>query len=148
MAHVDALSRAHVCLYLNSIDKIATQISDHDRSLNYESPLNVITNSKTNNGQTGITETPFKILKDQDLKEQLTVKRNGRIVTVLSPTMVLKVLTEAHDRSGHPGIRKTQLQIQSQYYWLQMRYDIKQFVQSCHIYQINKTANHPTFGEL
>ena len=58
------------------------------------------------------------------------------------------ILMECHDKSGHPGIQKSQQQICANYWWPKMRSDIKRYVRSCHACQLVKPATHATFGEL
>ena len=148
MAHVDALSRAPVCLYLNDEDIVTAQLQDISQSNSYRKPVHIITNTKANDVDIQTPERPFDTQTSDTNNKPFHIIRNGRKVTLLPPSMVRHALTEAHDNSGHPGIRKTQKQLQHLYFWPQMRSDIKSYVKSCHNCQINKTANHPTFVTL
>ena len=143
MAHVDALSRAPVCNIISDQELVSVQKRDAVEQLCYQSPVRVVSNIVEP------TETLYKrslFTTKPDLLK--TVNRNGRQLKLLPPSLVLPVLKEHHDNSGHPGVRKTRQQIQNQYYWPEMTYDIKQYVKSCHSCQLNKYANHSTFGQL
>jgi transposase InsO family protein len=122
MQHVDALSRAPVALLLST-----------DLILEAQQQSNDVYTSKA------ISTTP------DGLKQ---IRIHGKCRTVVPNNFRLCLLNESHDNSGHPGIRKTQQQIAVNYWWPQMRNDIKRYVQSCHACQMVKPAQHPTFGQL
>ena len=122
MQHVDALSRAPVALLLST-----DLILDAQRQSTDTFTSRAITTSA------------------EGLKE---IKIHGRKRIVIPKHFRLDVLKEAYDNSGHPGIRKTQTQIAYNYWWPQMRHDIKLYVQSCHACQLVKPATHATFGQL
>ena len=143
MVHVDALSRAPVCLSIKDEDILSIQRQDLSANNTYHSPVRVITNK---------TETPVETQQRPQFictsDALLTIERNGRQLKQVPPSLVREVLVETHDNAGHPGIRKTYKQLQSHYYWPQMRSDIKTFVRSCHSCQLIKPSNHSTFGQL
>ena len=143
MAHVDALSRAPVCLMISDEELLSVQKRDKYNGLGYRSPVRVISNI-------AIPTEALQIRSQFNAKPDSlsTVNRNGRELKVLPPSLVLTVLEEYHDNAGHPGVRKTCQHIRNAYFWPEMTSDIKTYVKSCHSCQLNKFANHSTFGQL
>ena len=125
-----------------SVIVISHQLKDIDiqSQTHYRLPVTVISNTEH--------KTIADDSRDIIFSDQRQVNRFGRTLTVVPPSLVLKVLIDSHDNSGHPGIRKTVKQIQSLYYWPEMRRDIKAYVQTYHSCQVNKVSNHSTFGSL
>lgn len=63
----------------------------------------------------------------------------------------LKLLHDTYElpESGHIGTRNTLFRIKPNfYYWKSMRDIIREYVQSCEIYQKIKSSNHERFGLL
>jgi hypothetical protein len=63
-----------------------------------------------------------------------------------------QVLYEFHDPSvgGHRGMNKTSCVIKSQYYWPNMRREVKEYVKQCRSCQVNKmlTSKHKAPMEI
>ena len=61
-----------------------------------------------------------------------------------------KIIYEHHDTpfSAHPGIDRTYLSIQRQYYWPKMDKLVRKYVSSCDICQRTKTSNRNPSGLL
>ena len=143
MAHVDALSRAPVCNIISDQDLLNAQTQDVRLRTKYRFPVNVISNvNKT------LTESDVRTELKAETNHLITVVRNGQLLKQVPPSLVTHVLIDGHDKSGHPGIRKTCEQIGSMYYWPEMSKDIKSYVKSCHSCQLNKVFNHSTYGQL
>ena len=152
MQHVDALSRAPACLYIDIETIKERQQQDSNSGQQYTPVVKVITNASQ------ITDTVPDQLPTDDVSNRLPytvnntelqkVHRFGKEVILLPPSLVLKLLTEVHDNSGHPGTRKVYNQIKRKYFWPNMYQDIQQFIKSCHSCQLVKTASHSTFGKL
>lgn len=73
-----------------------------------------------------------------------------RLVLPASPTLIQQVLHEYHNSpiGGHAGVTRTLARVSSQFYWPNMKYDIKDFVQQCAICQQAKVAHTLPTGLL
>ena len=143
MVHVDALSRAPVCHVISDDDLLCAQRQDLKSNQKYIPEFH----SMANVNQTAITleSRPYVVNKESTVS---SITYNGRRLRHVPPSMVSDVLNECHDLAGHPGVKKTTKQIRCLYFWPKMSIDIRTYVQSCHSCQINKLANHRTFGQL
>jgi transposase InsO family protein len=150
MAHVDALSRAPVVLFIQSQDILSAQKTDFDTNAIYNKSTSKINNpSNQQKANQDIADTKYsKFVQNHDFDQIKTINKNGRLLTLVPPSIVNKLLIAAHDQSGHPGIRKTQKSLQNNYFWPNMRYDISTHIKTCHTCQIIKTASHPPYGPL
>ena len=119
MAHVDALSRAPVCNLITDNELITASNRDLSSKSKYCSPIDVITNIN----QSVIRTERSELRAQTDCLS--TTSHNGRDLKQVPPSLVLQVLIDFHDKSGHPGIRKTLLQIRNQYFWPEMKHDVK-----------------------
>ncbi|PNX54976.1 hypothetical protein L195_g048599, partial [Trifolium pratense] len=83
------------------------------------------------------------------VKEGLLLYRD-KLVVPNSPDIKKQILTEFHTShmGGHAGILRTIARIQAQFYWKNMRQDIKEYVQQCLICQQAKTSNSVPAGLL
>jgi hypothetical protein len=75
-------------------------------------------------------------------KNKLVIPNNQDIIT-----QILKEFHTSHI-GGHAGITRTLARIQAQFYWKNMREDIKTYVQQCVICQQAKTLNSAPAGLL
>ena len=105
MAHVDALSRAPVCHLISDNDLLTVTNRDLATNSKYKTPVNAITNVE-------------QIVVQSERSEFITqtggvstILQNGRELKVVPPSLVLRVIEDSHDKSGHPGIKKTYRQI-------------------------------------
>ena len=125
MKHVDALSRAPVALIIST-----HQILEAQRQSTY-------------------TYTSRDISTSPD--ELIEMNTHGRRRLVVPMNFKPTIIKECHDKSGHPGIQKSQQQICANYWWLKMRSDIKRFVRSCHACQLverdSLQTTSPPIGE-
>lgn len=117
-AHVDALSRAPVLLYLDTSEIVKAQKS---------SDLSYVRNPVTKDNMTFI-------------------RHRGLTRVVTPPALHQKLLQTCHDEHGHPGINKTVRIISSRYWWLTMVKDIRSYVFSCRSCQLTKASHQPTPG--
>ena len=145
MAHVDALSRAPVCLFIKTDDIIKAQM---DTTNNIYTPVfNVVTNviHSENLPEEPLVQT-LPAGASQDIVN--TIHNYGKDLVIIPASLIKQVLEAAHDNTGHPGIRTTEKHIKYKYFWPNMRNDIKAYVSSCHSCQVVKTSNHSPYGKL
>ena len=111
MAHVDALSRAPVTLVLSSDTLREAQ-------------------------QVSIDPTKHTVTTNQDDLKQVKIRCRNRIL--IPDKLKSQILMEGHDKAGYPGIRKSLAQLGRINWWPTMAHHIKQYVRSCHTYQMVK----------
>lgn len=74
----------------------------------------------------------------------------GRLLLPSQSPLIHKVLLEYHSSpiGGHSGITRTLARISAQFYWHNMRTDIRQFIHQCAVCQQAKTPNQLSAGLL
>ena len=78
----------------------------------------------------------------------LKIKINGINKIWIPDSVKFVILENGHDNANHPGIRKTQSQINSFYWWPTMSEDLKNYVHTCHTCQMIKYTDHHYIGQL
>ncbi|MCI4378233.1 hypothetical protein PGIGA_G00213480 [Pangasianodon gigas] len=64
------------------------------------------------------------------------------IVQVVVPTKFRSVVLEvAHEKSGHPGVRKTYDRVLRYFFWPRLKRDISAYVKKCHTCQVTSKPN-------
>jgi hypothetical protein len=76
--------------------------------------------------------------------------KEGRVVATEDLTGKSKIIQAHHDPPvhGHPGINRTTQIVEHNYWWLQLRQDVKDYVQGCADCQCHKVNNRPTKAPL
>jgi hypothetical protein len=76
--------------------------------------------------------------------------KNGRIAIPSVPTLRQLIMRELHDPpyAGHIGSRRTQEAIARIYWWPNLAREVRDYVRSRHICQVNKTGNERPGGLL
>ena len=85
------------------------------------------------------------------LRDGLWWTRSGQLIIPESMGYYKRaIIRELHDApySGHPGIAKTKKLVQKDFYWGSMLKDVKDYIQSCHSCQQNKSSNQKSGGLL
>ncbi|GAU10375.1 hypothetical protein TSUD_419040, partial [Trifolium subterraneum] len=124
----DALSR--VCLMAWSKPEIAL-LEELRRSIEKDSQIQNLVGT-SDNGQ-----------EQKFIQKQGLIYWQDRIVVPDDPQLKAKLLLEFHSSpvGGHAGIARTMARVSAQFFWKNMKNDIKEFVQSCLICQ---QAKHDT----
>lgn len=78
----------------------------------------------------------------------IIVRKKGYKKIVVPFSLRRKILNQAHEKFGHPGIQKMLNIISPNYYWSNMTHDITQFVKHCDTCQKNKKSHQKKFGLL
>jgi len=66
---------------------------------------------------------------------RLIIPRNLNLRGMLA---IESLIQEAHDQTGHGGLRKTYSHLQDKYSWINQYQDTKEYVASCNTYQLSK----------
>lgn len=83
-------------------------------------------------------------------REKISIGKNDEIgvnlphFRIIPPkVMINDILTEYHDKSGHPGITQTLQEIEKKYFHPEMRKLVKEHIKTCFSCQIKKPNNNP-----
>ena len=90
----------------------------------------------------------FQKFKTITKNGMIYMERKGIMKIVVPKQLVCKTLSNAHDHYGHPGIQKTFEIISSYYWWPNMFENIRDYVKSCHSYQLVKTVRRSSLEHL
>lgn len=76
--------------------------------------------------------------------------KRGRIIVPSQDELCKDLIKEAHDSpwDGHPGVERMFDLLSCVYFWPKMENDIKAFVKTCNVYQVNKTHRKKEAGSL
>ncbi|OTF70466.1 hypothetical protein BLA29_000942, partial [Euroglyphus maynei] len=84
-----------------------------------------------------------------ELEDGLRIRRGKGMKKIVVPeTLRRKILSEAHERFGHPGTKKMIRLISPTYYWRNIITDISNYVKHCEICQKNKRTKLKKFAVL
>ncbi|GFT00395.1 transposon Tf2-6 polyprotein [Trichonephila clavipes] len=86
--------------------------------------------------------------KYHEIKEVIVIKKKHLHKIVIPFSLRLKLLNQAHEQFGHPGVQKMLNLISLQYYWPNITTDINEFVKHCMVCQLNKKRKQKKFGLL
>ncbi|GFY03120.1 hypothetical protein TNCV_981251 [Trichonephila clavipes] len=75
--------------------------------------------------------------KYHEIKDVIGIKKKILHKIVIPFSLRLKLLNQAHEQFGHPGVQKMLNLISLQYYWLNITTDISEFVKHCMV------SHHP-----
>ena len=139
LQHADALSRNInfvEFLHLNNLDKMVM--------LGLNTP-SLLSEDELRKHQ---AEDDFQKFKITTKNGMMYMKKKGIMKIVVPKQLISKILGNAHDNYGHPGIQKTFEIISSYYWWPNMFENIKDYAKSCHSCQLVKTVRRPSLGHL
>jgi hypothetical protein len=76
--------------------------------------------------------------------------QQGCVVVPDNRALRTKLLHEVHDTptGGHLGIEKTFIRLSRYFWWARIRYEVQEYVKSCHACQSNKASNQAPAGLL
>ncbi|GFU68326.1 transposon Tf2-9 polyprotein [Trichonephila clavipes] len=87
--------------------------------------------------------------KYPEIKDVIVIKKKKMHKIVIPFSLRLKLLNQAHEQFGQPGVQKYMLILISlQYYIPNITIDINEFVKYCMVCQLNKKRKHKKFGLL
>ncbi|GBO21259.1 Transposon Ty3-G Gag-Pol polyprotein [Araneus ventricosus] len=86
--------------------------------------------------------------KYHEVKDVIVIKKRNLYKIVVPFSLRLKLLNQAHEQFGHPGVQKMLNLITPQYYWPNITSDITEFVKHCSVCQLNKKRKQKRFGLL
>ncbi|GBM28454.1 Transposon Tf2-9 polyprotein [Araneus ventricosus] len=86
--------------------------------------------------------------KYYEVKDVIVIKKKNLYKIVVPFSLRLKLLNQAHEQFGHPGVQKMLNLITPQYYWPNITSDITEFVKHCSVCQLNKKRKQKRFGLL
>ncbi|GBN69077.1 Transposon Tf2-6 polyprotein [Araneus ventricosus] len=86
--------------------------------------------------------------KYHEVKDVIVIKKRNLYKIVVPFSLRLKLLNQAHEQFGHPGVQKMLNLITPQYYWPNITSDITEFVKHCSVCQLNKERKQKRFGLL
>ncbi|GFT16873.1 transposon Tf2-9 polyprotein [Trichonephila clavipes] len=86
--------------------------------------------------------------KYHEIKDVIVIKKENLHTIVIPFSLTLKLLNQAHEQFGHPGVQKMLNLISLQYYWPNITTDISEFVKLCMVCQLNKKRKQKKFGLL
>ncbi|GBO38356.1 Transposon Tf2-6 polyprotein [Araneus ventricosus] len=86
--------------------------------------------------------------KYHEVKDVIVIKKRNLYKIVVPFSLRLKLLNQAHEQFGHPGVQKMLNLITPQYYWPNITSDITKFVKHCCVCQLNKNRKQKRFGLL
>ncbi|GBO21470.1 Transposon Tf2-11 polyprotein [Araneus ventricosus] len=86
--------------------------------------------------------------KYHEVKDVIVIKKRNLYKIVVPFSLRLKLLNQAHEQFGHPGVQKMLNLITPQYYWPNITSDITEFVKHFSVCQLNKKRKQKRFGLL
>ncbi|GFV22789.1 transposon Tf2-11 polyprotein [Trichonephila clavipes] len=86
--------------------------------------------------------------KYHEIKDVIVIRKKNLHKIVIPFSLRLKLLNQAHEQFGQPGVQKMLNLISLQYYWPNITTDISEFVEHCKVCQLNKKRKQKKFGLL